>query len=252
MTKKACDEEWWVETLRVVEWNNFELMLDSYFPPPRVYGYDAWDYRGASNWRPAMVVLNRIYALGQERVVARALSTNFSGPITIDALSTLFVVVWRANSLFHKVATSQTERKRRAKVIAQAARILAEEISNPSCQSDIRLARYLLAQEEGSPRRMPLLSERWYEDLAALAEKMPEIPKVVSSPGTSNAHKLYFLRELTDYLAGKYGRPMRSLVLALAGLYFDVSDMSVNDLAKYAPVKKVSGHGRLFSPRNFF
>jgi hypothetical protein len=136
-------------------------------------------------------------------------------------------------------------------VIAQAARTLAEELSSVSCQSDLRLARFLLSEAEGRNRRLPIVAAERYEDLAAVADKMTEIPKVVGSPGSPNAHKLYCLRELTDYLAANYGRPMRSLVLVLAGLYFDVSDMTTNDLAKYAPVKKDTKRGRLFSPLNF-
>lgn len=250
MAKTAYDEQWWLEALRVAEWDAFEQMLDFHFPPLRLSETNVWAYR-RYDWRAALVVLNRIFALGHERLVARVLSTNFKGPLTIDALCSLLVVIERANRLFHKVATTQTERRRRARVIAQAARVLAEEISSVSCQSDISLARYLLAQEEGHVRRIPVLSASRYEDLAALAEKMVDIPKVVSSPGASNAHKLYFLRELTDYLATKYDRPMRSLVLALAGLYFDVSEMTPNDLAKYAPVKKGGKKDRLFSPLNF-
>ncbi|HDX0827453.1 TPA: hypothetical protein RNS97_001067 [Stenotrophomonas maltophilia] len=250
MAKTSCNEDWWIETLRVAEWDGFEHMLDFNFPPPRSYDINWWAYP-RYNWKAALVVLNRIFALGQERAVARALSTNFHSPLTLNAVSDLLVVVERSHGLYHKVATTQAERKRRARVVAQAARILAEELSSASCQSDIRLARYLLAQEEGEARRMPDTSAGRYLDLAALAEKMVDIPKVVSSPGTSNAHKIYFLRELTDYCAARHGRPMRSLVLALAALYFDVSDMTTNDLAKYAPVKKGQRHGRLFSPLNF-
>lgn len=250
MTKNKYDEEWWLGGLRFAEWYSFELMLDFHFPPSRVYDTHRWDYPDV-NWRNTLVVLNRIFALGHERALARALSTNFTESLSIEALSRLLSVVERSNRLFHKVATTQVERKRRARAIAQAARILAEELSSVSCQSDMRLARYLLAQEEGRVRRILAVSSDRYEDLAAVAAKMVDIPKVVSSPGTSNAHKLYFVRELTDYLAAKYGRPMRSLVLALAALYFDVSDMTTNDLAKYAPVKKGSRNGRLFSPLNF-
>lgn len=243
-------EEWWIETLKVVEWNAFEEMIDFYFPPARDYEDPRWYYPKV-DWRAVLVVLNRIFALGQERQVARALSTNFTKPLTIDAVSGLLQALDRANRLFHKVATTQTERKRRARVVAQAAKTLAEELSSESCQSDLRLARFLLSEAEGRYRRYPLMAAARYEDLAAIAEKMTEIPKVVGSPGSPNAHKLYCLRELTDYLAAKYGRPMRSLVLVLVGLYFDVSDMTTNDLAKYAPVKKGTRRGRLFSPLNF-
>ncbi|RTY14782.1 hypothetical protein EKT70_05960 [Stenotrophomonas geniculata] len=250
MSRFTCDEKWWLETLEVVEWNAFEEMIDFHFPPPRDYDAPRW-YYPRIDWRAVLVVLNRISALGQERQVARALSTNFSKPLTIDAVSRLFEVLDRSIRLFHKVATTQVERKRRARVIAQAARTLAEELSSVSCQSDLRLARFLLSEAEGRNRRLPIVAAERYEDLAAVADKMTEIPKVVGSPGSPNAHKLYCLRELTDYLAANYGRPMRSLVLVLAGLYFDVSDMTTNDLAKYAPVKKDTKRGRLFSPLNF-
>lgn len=249
--KSVEGENWWLEGLRVAEWYSFELMVDSYFPPPWNRTLQHWRPYCDLDWRRALVVFNRIFALGLEREVARALSTNFKKSLSIESICELAVVVDRANKLFHKVATTQSERKRRAKVISHAARILAEELHNPSCQSDIRLARYLLGREEDEPRRYPAMAPARFEDLAAIAEKMVDLPKVVASPGTPNAHKLYFLRELTDYLVDTYGRPMRSLVLALAGLYFDVSDMTTNDLAQYARVNKKRRHGRLFSPYNF-
>lgn len=249
--KSAEGEEWWLEGLRIAEWYSFELMLDSYFPPPWNRALDQWRPYSNLDWRRALVVFNRIFALGFERQVARALSTNFKKPLSIESICELAVVVDRAEKLFHKVATTQSERKRRAKVISQAAKILAEELHNPACQSDIRMARYLLAKEEEGPSRYPAMSPARFEDLAAIAEKMVDLPKVVASPGTPNAHKLYFLRELTDYLVDTYGRPMRSLVLALGGVYFDVSDMTTNDLAQYAKVNKQRRHGQLFSPYNF-
>jgi len=254
MSRSAYDEEWWIEGLHLAEWYCFELLLDAYFPPLDLdRGFELWRYPSFDG-RRALVVLNRIFALGREREVARALSTNFKKGLSLDSLESLcalLAVVDRANTLFHKVATTQSERKRRSRVIAQAARVLADELSSPVCQSDLRLARYLLSQDEKGERRYPLESPKRYEDLAAVAEKIADIPKVVASPGTANAHKLYVLRELTDYLVDWYDRPMRSLVLVLCGLYFDVSDMTTNDLAQYAKVNKKRRHGRLFSPYNF-
>lgn len=250
MAKTELDEDWWLESLRGAESYSFELMLDFYFPPPSYWKPDLWIYPDV-DWQRSLAVLNRIFALGYERQVARALFTNFKRPLTIESICKLVVVVDRANKLFHKVATTQAERQRRAKVISRAAKILAEELDSPACQSDLRLASYLLAQEEGMPRRQFAMWPARFENLAAVAEKMVAIPKVVASPGTPSAHKLYFLRELTDYLVDTYGRPMRSLVLVLGGLYFDTSDMTTNDLAQYAKVNKKRRHGRLFSPLNF-
>lgn len=250
MTRASHDESWWLESLRVAEWNSFELLMDHWFPPPRSHDAGRWDHIAPFDWEGALRVLNKIFAFGREGDVARALSTNFAEWPGLEYFSSLFVVADRAYRLFPRLAITQAERKRKSKVIAQAARTIAEELGHPATQSDVYLGRYLLSEIEGSARRMPPTNPSVYENLAAIAEQMVDIPKVVGNPNSPTAHKLYFLRELTDYLSASYERPMRSLVLVLASLYFDVSDMTTNDLAKYAPVKKDKVYNKLFSPRN--
>lgn len=248
MSRTTFDEDWWIESLRVAEWYCFELMLDKWMPPPRTLGAYNSTIPRSCDWESALRTLNRIFSLNSERSVARALSTNFKRWPGLDQFSNLLAFADRSRRMFPKVAITQVERRRKGRAIANAARTIAAELRHPAAASDLRRSRFMLAESEGRVRRLMNLDPLSYENLAVLAESMGELPKDVGNPNAPNAHKLFFLREMTDYLSLESGRPMRSLVLVLGALYFDMSDMTTNDLAKYAQVKKGATSRRISSP----
>lgn len=180
--------------------------------------------------------------------MASALSTNFPQGLALEDLCRIFEAADLAIRRFDLVAITQSERRRKAKIIADAARLIAAELSHPATQNDFWRARRRLKLIDGRGRGMLGALPDAFESFAQIAEETAELPKDVGNPNASSAHKLFFLREVTEHLYRRHGRPMRSLVLVLAGLYFDVSDMTTNDLAKYAQVKKERGKRQVSSP----
>ncbi len=198
----------------------------------------------------ALKALNTIHSRAAQVPLSKAFATNFPRQLSVNSLIFLMYEVERAYECFPRVAISQSERRRKAKAISSAARIIAEELDHPATRSDMRISHREL-RERDSRESWPWVSIRSESFLlvAELAEGMAKLPKVVSQPNSPTAHRLYFIRQLTDHCTASYRRPMRSLVLALAALYFDVSDISTNDLAKLAPVNERPIRRRFSSPR---
>jgi|GEM_PF-2001641 len=240
MARKPIDTEGGQALLAAAEWLAVEYVLDYIRPPPgrerSTTSYSVLAGLLAVRSGRALWALNAIRSRRSEDSVVEALSNNFNGSLDADDVIGLMTAVERAHKLFPKAAISQTERKRKSKAVAAAARVIAEALGHPAIEGDLQSARYMLKEAGGELVSLPLrMSKETFESLAMVADAMVELPKFDGHADSTGAPKLYFLRRMTWHCVRTYGRPMRSLVLALAALFFDVSDMTTNDLAKYAP-----------------
>ena len=68
------------------------------------------------------------------------------------------------------------------------------------------------------------------------AQMFVDLEPTVLRPGSQNARRLYFLRFMTRVLHRETGKPCRGIVLSLATMYFDCSDLDEAALSKLAPV----------------
>lgn len=243
MAPLVMDCSSWEEAIKMAEWYCLEIVMDD------DDGLGLW----VSDARRALRVLNRIQAQGAVPLIVRTLKSSFPRPVPkalrLESFCRLMEEVDHAYTFFAEVAITQAERRRKSKAIANAARVLAAEIAHPATRRDLRLG-WALWIKDGVRLSPRLNSPHNYEAIALIAERMVELPKVVGNPNSKTAHRLYFLREMTNVCVSYYRQPKRSLVLALASLYFDVSDLTTNDLAKYAPVKKPRLQSRFSSPPN--
>lgn len=240
MARKPIDTEGGQALLAAAEWLAVEYVLDYIRPPPgrerSTTSYSVLAPLLAVRSGRALWALNAIRCRRAEDSVIEALSNNFSGFPDVDEVIGLMTAVEGARTGFSGAAISQTERKRKSKAVAAAARVIAEALGHPAIQGDLQSARYMLKEGGGKLERLPLsLSQETFESLAIVADAMVDLPKFDGQADSPSAPKLYFLRRMTLHCVGSYGRPMRSLVLALAALFFDVSDMTTNDLANFAP-----------------
>ncbi len=80
--------------------------------------------------------------------------------------------------------------------------------------------------------------ERILEALAEYASKNAKQPDVVKRK-TRNYEAVYFARVMTDHMVERYGKPLRGVVAAVGGLFFDVMDEEF--VRKNAPARKKSG-----------
>lgn len=75
--------------------------------------------------------------------------------------------------------------------------------------------------------------------LLAVADTADEWSKgtgsTVSRPNGKNAARLFFLRSLTAELREGLGKPLRSTVYDTASVFFEMDDITPNDIAKLAP-----------------
>jgi hypothetical protein len=67
--------------------------------------------------------------------------------------------------------------------------------------------------------------------ITAWSAESPLVPR----PGRPNAERLRFIRGMTSHFRKRYGTPLRAAVLAIAGCFFDCTDLSESDIAKLAP-----------------
>lgn len=236
----------WLEFLDWAEWYCVEHVKDL---RSLSRGSPGFLYRPFDAER-ALRTINRIKATNAETQIVKSLGTSFKKKPRLEAFCRLMASVDLAYSAFARTAITQTERKRKARAIANAARILATELAHPAASSNLLHAKWTLARETGASMIDLRYSDdpQGYHAMAIVAERMADLPRIQGNPNVPNAHKLYVLRRITDYMLSLYGKPKRSLVLALTGLYFDVSDMTTNDLAKYAPGKKDDARRDIPSP----
>ena len=239
-TGKQDIDAWWEGTLAWAEWYALEYVVDrgslsGRSEYRRIGARDVYDLPKRA--QGALRVLIRIHCSAQRQSVIKALRTNYPKQTGVENIVDLFEAASASIEGFNQVAISLAERKRKARIIAEAARVIAAELGHPATPSD--LSRGLsLARLKGIGCSRILVKAENYESLAIAAEQSVNLPKKVGQPKSPTARRLYFLREMTDYCMAAHRRPMRSLVLALASLYFDTSDLTTNDLAKLAGVNK--------------
>ena len=150
---------------------------------------------------------------------------------------------------FALIAITQKERKRAALKVQRLALQLSQELSNPVVVSCLQRAREDCRRLGTLPKsRFVHPDPDYFAALAVISAEMARQPKVIGQPNNENAHRLYFIRSVTDGLHKLIKTPMRSLVFALTSVFFDVSGLSVNDLANLAPVKKLSKNPAVGSP----
>lgn len=70
------------------------------------------------------------------------------------------------------------------------------------------------------------------------AEEFAEQETLIKKPRDRNVKRLYFLRQLTSQMVQEFGSPCRAVVLSLASVYFDCSDLDEAAVSKLAPVDK--------------
>jgi hypothetical protein len=70
------------------------------------------------------------------------------------------------------------------------------------------------------------------------AERFAETETIIKKPNDPNAKRLYFLRTMTEKLSRTFRAPCRGVALALAGTFFDCSDLDEASVSKLAPVQK--------------
>ena len=71
----------------------------------------------------------------------------------------------------------------------------------------------------------------------------------LAKPNHKNADRLYFMRKLTGYFVGTYGKPLRKPTLDITSIYFDCSDLDEAALSNLAPVTQRMRN--LYKARNF-
>jgi hypothetical protein len=69
------------------------------------------------------------------------------------------------------------------------------------------------------------------------AELLPELTTEIKRPNDPNVRRLRFIRRLTSDLQRDFGTPHRAVVLALASIFFDTSDLDEAAISKLAPVQ---------------
>ncbi|MCS4236671.1 hypothetical protein [Stenotrophomonas sp. BIGb0135] len=67
---------------------------------------------------------------------------------------------------------------------------------------------------------------------------LAELQSEVKKPNDSNVRRLRFIRRLTNEFMREFGTPHRALVLALASVFFETSDMDEAAISKLAPIPK--------------
>lgn len=72
--------------------------------------------------------------------------------------------------------------------------------------------------------------------LVDAANHLAEMESKLHRPANINARRLYFLRYMTNILHREIGKPCRNIVLELASMYFDCSDLDEAAISKLAPV----------------
>lgn len=202
----------------------------------------------------ALAALNRITCSPHANDVWRALAR--FGPVPPRFLAALATQVHLALAGFEGEAITQKERKRAATKVRKLALQLAEELCNPAVLQGLRRARSQLIRLRKSdhPHLHPRLRNEIYPDpagfleLANVAAAMARQPKRIGQPNNPNAARLYFMQQITNWINHETGTPMRSQVLALTSVFFDVRDLSSNDLTNLAPVSKLDATKPVTAP----
>jgi len=74
------------------------------------------------------------------------------------------------------------------------------------------------------------------EELARAGDTwLQEFEPVVPRPNAANAERLFVIRKLTHDFRRELGQPMRRAVFEIVGTFYDVSDLTPNDITKLAP-----------------
>lgn len=170
-----------------------------------------------------------------------------------DQIIDLAVAVHIALDTFRGArALPATERKKRAKRIADSARALSAALNDWTVLDEIKAGCAVSAVIKAHPSFDPTKSNEYYRDLvqfvlnlvpdslnhlASHAEEWGNAAPAVDKPGAATAARTYFLKSLGAYLQESYGTPLHSVNLAIASQYFDCSTLSE---AEVSPV--VMGH----------
>lgn len=181
-----------------------------------------------------LCVLNTISCSPQSSEVWRAFE-RFGTPPP-DFVISMCIAAGHAIDRFEKVAITTKDIKSAGSRIRTLALKLAAELSNPAVQQALDQVRKQ-GREAGKRTRGYVASESCAE-LASLATGLSTIPRIIGQPNSPGARRLYFIREMTDWLYLRMGTPMRSQVYALTSVFFNVDDITPQKLATLAPVSK--------------
>lgn len=138
-----------------------------------------------------------------------------------------------ALDVFDKYAITTKDLKGAGARIRTLALKLAEELANPAIENGLRG----LWMSTSPPRVRPIESRQCVA-LAELAGGLGELPKLVGQPNAPNARRLFFLRQLSAWVYKRARTPMRTQIYTLASVFFDMSDLTPQQLATLAPVRK--------------
>ena len=179
-----------------------------------------------------LTLLNRIVGSPKAPIVWAAFERFGTPPATF-----LIELCWQAHrhlDNFERLAITKKARKAAGSKIRTLALRLATELSNPAVVASLESA----GRRTGVGVRVRGPSPESLLKLAAAASAMGDLPTSIAQPNGEDAHRLYFIRGMTAWAYKTMKTPMRSQIFALTSVFFDMGNLTADQLATLAPVRK--------------
>lgn len=180
----------------------------------------------------SLLVLNRIAGSSKAADVWAAFE-RFGTP-SPTFLSELCWETHRHLENFERLAITKKARKAAGAKIRTLALRLAAELSNPAIIASLESA----GRRTGVGLRVRGPSPQSLINLATAATALGDLPVTIAQPNGEDAHRLFFIRGMTNWVYKQVRTPMRSQIFALTSVFFEMGNLTADQLATLAPVRK--------------